>query len=422
MLKRIQQFVKERSHTEHAVMKNSIWLSVAEIGSRAMRGVLAIVAARMLGASGLGEFSYAIALGGFLTFFEDAGIGMFVTREFTKNSESKEKLFSTALALKLLLLGIAIILFLGIGPFIISIPEARGLLPVIALVIISDSLREFFFSITRAQQKIHVESKIKLATNLLVVAGGLGFMFAAPTALSLAWGYAVGGVLGLLAIIITLRKHLSNLRTHFSKSLFWYIFKTAWPFTILAISNVIIFNTDTLFIAHYSSANEVGYYGAASRLVQMFYILPALFATVTFPVFVQKTLMLDGLRSALRKSLILMSLMMIPLVLVMTVGAPLIVRILFGIEYMPASLILTVLAFSYIPMFIGSTLNNAIFALNQQKSFVIANILGMILNIILNFILVPSLHGMGAAVATVTSLSLITCITAIKMRSARSPS
>ncbi len=406
----------ERSATEHTVIKNTGWLFVGEVGSRIARGALAIIAARMLGVSGLGAWSYAVALSGFFTFFEDAGIGMFVTREFAKGSDSKESIFSTAIVLKLGLLALAIALFLGIGPLISDIPEATAILPIVALVFVFDSLRGFFFSISRAEQKMDTESKVQIVTSLLVVGLGVLFMLISPTPLSLALGYAAGGGIGCLLIFLSVKKYIPNLVTFFSKQLFVHIFKSAWPFTILAISNIVIFSTDTILLGHFASVHEVGLYGAASRLVQIFYILPALFATVTFPVFVKKSVGETGIWFALRKSLLLMTAVMIPLVLVMMFGSHLIIKILFGAEYAPAGILLAVLSLSYIPVFIGTLLNNVVFAENKQKQFVVANIIGMVINLILNLILIPKYHALGACVSTVTALSVITAITAIKMR------
>lgn len=416
MIHRIKKFIKDRNATQYAVIKNTGWLFFGEIGSRAARSVLAIIAARMLGASGLGEWSYAMALGGFLMFFEDAGIGLFVTREFTKDTEKKKEVFGTALVLKLILLGAATLLILGVGPFISSIPEASTILPVVAIVLIFDSLRGFFFSISRAEEKMHVESRTQLITSLLVVGFGLLFLLISPTPLSLALGYALGGAIGFLIIFLSVRKYIPNLISSFSKKLFKHIFFSAWPFTILAISNVVMFNTDTLLLGKFSNVTEVGWYNAATRIVQIFYIIPALFSVVTFPVLVKKATGPGGLKFALRKSLLLMTVVMIPLILVLTLGSTLIINTVFGKEYAPAALPLAIMAFSFIPVFIGTMLNNAVFALDKQKKFVLPNIVGIIMNAGLNLILIPRLHATGAAIATVISLSAVTLITVIQLR------
>jgi PST family polysaccharide transporter len=422
ILVEIKELITERSITKTRVFKNTAWLFTAEIGSRAARGVLAIVSARILGTAGLGAFSYVIALGGFLTFFEEAGVALFVTREFSKDSENARAVFGTAIILKLLLLVSAISLFLVVGPIMNSIPDSGPLFPIIALLLVCDSMREFFFSITRAQQNMRIESKIKIITNILIFILGICFISMWATPLSLALAYTIGSAIGCIIIFLYVGEYIPNLLRSFSKDIFKKIFNAAWPFTILAVSNIVIFSSDTLFLGHYSSVSEVGLYSAASRLIQMFYIIPSLFAAVTFPIFVQKIQEVNGLRSALRKSFLSMIIALIPLVCIFTIGSSFIMRILFGVEYLPGAKILTVLAFSYIPIFIGSVLNNAIFAQNIQKKFVLANIIGIILNLALNSILVPRFAGTGAAISTIISLCSITAFTALKIYKSRNTS
>ncbi len=415
MIEQARDFIQGINTTKQTVLKNTAWLTFAEIGARVARGGLSIVAARMLGATGMGVFAYALALGGFLTFFEDAGIGTFVTRSFARNELRKEHVFGTAFVLKVLLGLIAFGTFVGIGPIISTIPAASTIIPVIALLLLSDGLRSFFFSITRAEQRMHVDSTVQIITNVLIVFLAIGLMIISPTPLSLALGYTIGSVIGTIIMFLVVRRYLPNLRKNFSKSLLTEIFMAAWPFTVLAISNVLIFNTDTLFLGHYSSVAEVGYYGAASRLVQMLYILPVLFATSTFPVLVQKIAAGEPVGKILRKIVWLMLAASSTLTIIMIVGAKWLVPFLFGVSFAPAIPMVTILGLTYIPVFIGSTLNNVVMAHDRQKQFVIANIWGIVANIALDFILVPRYGGIGAAIASVVGLSVITMVTAIKL-------
>lgn len=413
MKNRIIQLFKTRSENEQAVIKNTAWLFGAEIGSRIARGILAIIAARMLGASGLGVWAYTIALGGLLTFFEDAGVGVFVTREFVKKNSEKESIFATALVLKIVLIIIAVCVFLIVAPLISSVPEARDIIPVVAFVLVFDSLRTFFFSIFRAEQRMHIESRVQIITNVLVVLFGLLFLWISPTPFSLALGYAVGGGIGCLVIFLSVRKYIPNIRAYFSNALSSKIFVSAWPFTVLAITNTIIFSTDTFLLGYFTNTTEVGWYSAASRVIQLFYVVPSLFATAIFPILVQRMTLSGEFSATLKRALVVATVGIIPLILIMTIGSSFIIRIAFGDSYTPAGIILAILSFSYIPVFIGTTLNGAVLAMNQQKKFVIANISGMILNIVLNYILIPRYHAVGSAIASVISLCMITSITLI---------
>lgn len=415
MIQKTRELFANISATKKTILRNTLWLTVAEIGSRIARGVLGIVAARMLGVSGLGVFSYAIALGGFLTFFEDAGIATFVTRSFAKNEHDKHIIFGTAFVLKVLLGIVAFLFFIGIGPLVSTVPASRVIIPVIAFLMFCDALRNFFFSITRAEQRMHVDAKVQIITNTLIVVLGVGFMTLSPTPLALAWGYAIGSFVGTVIMFFVIKNYLPNLRKTFSRKLFNEIFFAAWPFTVLAISNVLIFNTDTLFLGYYGTTTDVGLYAAASRVVQMFYILASLFATSTFPALVQKTNNQLDLVNAVKKSLLLMVGVAIPLTIIMVFGAPLIMNILFGASFAIGAPILTILGLSYIPVFLLSPLNNIILALDKQKQFVFANIIGVIVNIALDVILIPRYQGVGAAIASVAGLATITLVTGYKL-------
>ncbi|MEI8224070.1 MAG: flippase [bacterium] len=416
MIQKTREFLSNVSTTKKTILRNTIWLSLAEIGSRIARGGLGIVAARMLGVSGLGVFSYAIALGGFLTFFEDAGIATFVTRSFAKNEHDKHIIFGTALVLKIILGVVALLFFIGIGPLVSTIPASRVIIPVIAFLMFCDALRALFFSITRAEQRMHVDAKVQIITNTLIVIFGISFMMVSPTPLSLAWGYALGSFIGTSIMFFVIRNYLPNIRKTFSRKLLNEIFFAAWPFTVLAISNVLIFNTDTLFLGYYGTTTDVGLYAAASRIVQMFYILASLFATSTFPTLVQKTQDQSDIMSAIRKSLILMLVLAVPLMTIMILGSVPIMNILFGYSFVVGAPILTILALSYIPVFILSILNNVVLALDKQKQFVIANIVGVVVNIALDVLLIPHYQGVGAAIASVVGLTTITLITGFKLR------
>lgn len=415
-VKLLKPFTGDITESKRTILKNTAWLTGAEIGSRILRGILSIIAARMLGTAGLGVFSYALALGGFLTFFEDAGIGTYVTRSYARNDENKKNVFGTAFVLKIALGLTAFGLFVGLGPILSTIPESNIIIPIVALLMLSDQIRGFFFAITRAEERMHIDATVQIITNILIAGLGILALTINASPLFLALGYFIGSITGTIIMIIVVRDYIPNIRKAFRFDLFKEIAIAAWPFTILAISNMLIFNTDSLFLGYYGSPEDVGLYGAASRLVMMFYILSSLFAATTFPSFVQKIAQGVPIREAVRKSLIIMLAIAVPLIIVMTAGSSILMKTLFGISFISGAPILAILSLTYIPVFTRSVLNNAILAKNIQDKFVWANIAGVVVNIGLDYLLVPHYLGVGAAIASVAGLTTISITTSIILR------
>lgn len=415
MINRLKKIFLKNTTTQQTVIKNTSWLFLGEILSRVFRALLLIIAARILGSSQLGVFSYTMALAGIFMFFEDSGISMYIIRELIKHPDQKDALLATASTLKIILLTIASLAFLFLGPFFATLPGSREIIFAMMLIAITDSLREFGFLISRAQERMEFESLIKLITAGLVFSIGLILIVIHPTALMLSWGYALGGTLGLMLVVFFTKGHFKNPFKHFSKRLIPSIWESAWPFTILLISNVIIFNTDIFLLGHYHPAATVGGYTAAQRLIQLCYVLPSLFATATFPAFARKT---EGYRDILEKSLSAIILLAIPLVIGIVAWSSALIRFVFGQSYVAtAGPVLIILGIGLIPIFITSVYSNAVFANNKQKQFVVANIIGMIGNIILNILLTPHFGALGAAGAGLLSFCLIWIITIVRFRS-----
>jgi PST family polysaccharide transporter len=89
----------------------------------------------------------------------------------------------------------------------------------------------------------------------------------------------------------------------------------------------------------------------------------------------------------------------IPTVLI----APLMITILYGPEYAEATAILRIHIWSYLFVSIGVARQRWLIAENQVKFSMFATILGAIVNILLNFWLIPAYAGLGSAWATLIS-------------------
>src|SRR3989344_2935660 len=107
MLERITRFLFENQTTKQTVVKNTFWLFFGQILGRLFRAALVIAAARILGPTSWGAFSYVVGLIAFLQIFADLGLNAIVTRESAKDPSQSRRYFATAFFIKIVLLGLS---------------------------------------------------------------------------------------------------------------------------------------------------------------------------------------------------------------------------------------------------------------------------------------------------------------------------
>ena len=417
MFQKIKSFLFENKTTRQTIAKNTFWLFSGEISSRILRAAIVIYAARVLGAEGWGIFSYAITLAAFFTIFSDIGLSAILTRESAKNPELRSQYLSTSFFLKLILMTLSVILIIFVAPLFTKIAAAKELLPIVAMILVFDGLREFGFSLNRAMEKMESEAFTKTITNVLIVAFGFLFLTLSKTAASLAWSYTLGSAIGFFIMVWTLRSYFKDIFSNFSKKLLWPIFSAAWPFALSGLLGGIMMNTDTIMLGWWRTAEEIGFYGVTQRIIQMLYTLPGLLTMSIFPTFARLAINDNKkFREVLEKSIGISLLFGIPLIFGGIILGGNLITALFGNEYIPATTTFQILLITLILIFPGMFISNAVFAYNQQKNFIVFLILGAMGNVILNYFLIPKYGIEGSAIATLGAQILSTGFVWLKMK------
>lgn len=402
MLKNIKEFLFRNGGATQTIAKNTFWLFSGQMLSRLLRAFIVIYAARILGASSWGAFSYTLGIAAFLTIFSDIGINALITKETSRHPELQSRYISTAFFIKIFLLLICAAGALIVIPLITDIPESRALMPILILVFAFDTLRDLGSALARSLEKMEIEAGGNIFANFAITLIGFLALYIYGSSQSLAWSYAIGSGLGLIWIAYILRSHLSHILRHFTRELILPILETAWPFGLLGIMGAIMINTDIIMIGWLRSAEEVGYYSAAQKLILLAYVIPSLLASSTFPVLSR----LSGSDSEKAKNLLSKSLKLILFIAVITVIfglilGPWIFEILFGAEYLLGLPTFKILLCSILFVYPGTLLGNALFAYNDSKYFLKFVIISTTTNALLNIILIPKYGIEGAAVSTI---------------------
>ena len=277
MFQKIKNFLFKNSSAKQTAAKNTVWLSISNFGGRLIKAVIIIYATRVLGAGQFGLFSYAVTLAAFFTLFVDPGISTVLTREGAKSSvEERRVVFSTTFVMRLCftIFGCALIFF--VAPLFSTLPGAGALLPIVALIMIFDSMRDFFSALFRSMERMEWEAYIFLSMNLATVIAGYFFLRGAANASSFGWGYVIGTATGAIAGLWVARDYVKRVFATFSLERVKSIIQSAWPFAITGALGMLLTNTDILIIGWMKNAVDVGIYAAAIRIVQVVYIIPGL--------------------------------------------------------------------------------------------------------------------------------------------------
>ena len=417
MLQRISSFLFENQSIRQKILKNTFWLFAGEIIGRILRAVIIIYAARVLGVAEYGVFSYAVTLAAFFSIFSDIGISAILTREGVRSPELRGQYLSTSFVIKLALTGISAFLVLSLAPFLTAIHGVRALLPLVTLLLVFDSIREFGISLNRIFEQMEREAFIKIIVNGGISILGILFLLKSQTSMSLATAYVIGSGLSVLVTAWVLRAHLTNLLRFFKKQLVRPILFAAWPFGLMGILGGIMINTDMLMIGWLKDAYNVGLYSAAQRPVQLLYTLPALLAGALFPTFARLAKKEnEKFREALEKSVSATILIALPMAFGGIVLGNDIIRVLFGTEYLPGALSFQILLLTLIISFPATLIANALFAYDEQKSFTKYLAIGAIGNAVFNYFLIIPFGIAGCAIATVITQCIANSFAMRKMK------
>ncbi len=161
-------------------------------------------------------------------------------------------------------------------------------------------------------------------------------------------------------------------------------------------------------IKYFLGNEAVGNYAAATKVSELFYFLPLLITQSVFPKIIEVKLKSEKeyfkLLEKLYKLLVWTA---IPVSLGLFVFSDSIVSILYGEKFMEAASILNILAFAIVFNAIGSITTKILYAEHYEKKYLYRSILGVFVNIGLNFWLINLYGASGAAVSTLITLFVI---------------
>lgn len=403
---RITKLLLSNKTEKQTVAKNAFWLTFGNVVSRLIKVVLTIYAARVLGTSGYGVFSYALSLVVLFTGLSDVGVSSLITREIAVAKKIQGEYVSTALFIKAALTAASAVIILAAVPFFVRIPEVLPLLPLIVLLVALDNARDLPLAISRGQERMEVEAGIQIFTTAAIVTFGIAALLLTQAVAPLIFAYILGSSAGLVAAWTLFGKHFKHFWRLVHFDLARKIIREAWPFALIGLLGVIMMSTDVIMLGWLRTASEVGLYAAAQKPVEMLYVIPGIIAAAAFPVTARLAKEKgERLKRLLEKSVSFSLLVGLPIATGGIAVAGDVMTLFYGAAYREAAVAFQILLATILVMFPSALITHAVFASNAQRHFVSYLAFGALANVALNMLLIPPYGVAGSAIATVGALA-----------------
>ncbi len=360
------------------------------------------VIARYLGASQYGVFTSTVALVYILSKIIDFGFAQIVFREISSNKKDFSYL-NNALSIRSVIFLLVVILY-NIVAFLLSIKNTEVLFTNLLFlnIILSakfQNFRELLEIPFKVNLKMNFVMLFNVIDNIVLISLILSVYFFRGNLFQIVIFYVISNIPGfILFIVFLIKKYKFHFQFTFDKSK--WLMRESFPLFGAVLLFSLFQQLDVILLRSLVSSHSAGIYSAALRLAMPLGIMPLALITTVFPIITQNKN--ENKENVKKASLLVYKILFFFSFLsaiVVTFKAEDIIILIFGKNYMQASLPLVFIFWSYFFIFFNNFIQNVLTIYKNQNSNFTFSIITVSVNLfILGFVIVKY-GAIGASVA-----------------------
>jgi len=361
--------------------------------------------ARYLGPANFGLLNYSIAFVGLFTFFRALAPPGIVLRELVRRPDSEGSILGTAVALtaagRLMLLTTALVVIWLVRP---GEPLLWGLVGVAgtASLVQTAEMFELWFRARVSAKHVVLVSGLALTVAALF---RLLFVHLQYGIIAFACAYLLEAALSAIGVILVYRKRGGRFRwLHSDTGLAVGILREGWPLIISATCAAVYLRIDQVMLGQMMGDTAVGLYSVVVRISSLWYIVPQAVINSVYPAAIRSRDRSEQ-QFARRLQVLFTTLAAVAYAVAIPVAfsSSAIVRLLYGGAYAAAAPVLAIHIFASLFVFIG--LARGIWVTTESRFIfsLVSNLAAALVNVVLNWVLIPIAGVAGAAYATLIS-------------------
>lgn len=368
---------------------------------------------RVLGAEGIGEYSYVLSIVTYFGLFGLLGITTYSQIEIAKNKDDKEKcnkLIAELFTLKNITMFITLILYIAL---IFFIPEYKKMFIILILYLFCQ-----FNDVSWILQGFEEFKKIVLR-NIVIKLLTIIFIFLFVKTSDDLYIYSIimQGVtfIGNFTLWQYVWKYIcpKNIISTVKLNCFSKHLKKSFVYFIPAIATSVYTVLDKSMIGWLTDSTlQNGYYEQAHKIEQILVTILTSLGTVTLPrISYLNNKDKSKINSIIEKTITFILMISIPMCIGLIGISDKLIPLFLGEGYDECIILTKVFSLLLVIVGLDSTIGRqCLMATNNQKKFNIGVIVGAIVNFLLNIVLIKKYDALGAAISSVVAEFVILCI------------
>lgn len=405
----------------YKIFHNISWLFLDKILRMFLGLLVGVWLARYLGPEKFGLWNYAISFSAIFGVIATLGLDSIVIRELVKNPEQQNVLMGSTFMLRviasLLSFMITILVILSMRPdnslviFLVALSAA-------GVIFQSINVIDFYF-------QAQVNSKFTVyatdAALILMSAVKIVLLFLNASLVAFAWANLIEVILSAFFMVVVYEFNKQRIKDwKVQKEVIFRLLLHSWPLLLASLAVTIYMKIDMVMLQEMAGPKEVGVYAAATKLSEVWYFLPMVIISSISPSLIKcHETNPDLYLVRIKKLYFLMAWFAVLIAFPVSFMAKPIIRSLYGIGFIEASPVLAIHMWGSVAVFLGIASSQHLLVKNLQKISFLRTLLGLVLNVGLNILMIPTMGAVGASIATVISYLLAT-YSLVLFRSTRS--
>lgn len=388
-------------------LKNLSWIFFGNIAHAFLQFLMNIIAARILTTESFGTINYTAALITFFTTVGTLGFNHVITKYYAEKEDAVGVYTGTAIFYRL----VTALFSMAIIQIIVRITDPGN--TVLYMIVLCQSTTVLFGAFDSFAYWFRYKNQAKVVAVVRLVAFFVSAMLRLVillTTANIVLYVAACSCETLLYSTILLIEYAKrkNQRLSVSKTVFFQMLKLSYPFIFSALLSTIYGQTDKIMLRQFLSTDSVAYYSVSLTLAGAISIIPiALIDGFRPEIMKYKASNTELYKKRFRQLYSVIFWLCIAYGVLVSIFSKKIILIAYGEKYLPAVASLATIVWYTSFSYFGST-NNIFMVCENKTVFVqITTFVGAVLNVGLNFVLIPVWGVEGAALASLATQIIV---------------